>query len=112
VDSDPAIQGAAVAHQWVDDDTGAGPAGSWLARVPVRLIGVPAEAQTVGDATTGSSPAPVTAPPLRRPSFPSYPAPGSTAALGQAPVTASRTPTQCLSCSRMCKRSWKRFATN
>ena len=32
------------------------------------LIGVPAEAQTVSDATTGSSAAPVSAPPLRRPS--------------------------------------------
>jgi len=53
------------------------------------LIGVPAEAQTVSDATTGSSAAPVSAPPLRRPSFPSYPAPAQTAALGQAPVTAS-----------------------
>jgi hypothetical protein len=53
------------------------------------LVGVPAEAQTVGDTTTTSSPAPVPAPPLRRPSYPSYQAPAQTAALGQAPVTAS-----------------------
>jgi hypothetical protein len=51
------------------------------------LVGVPAEAQTVSDAPTASSPAPVSAPPLHRPSF--YPAPAQTAALGQAPVTAS-----------------------
>ena len=33
------------------------------------LVGVPAEAQTVSDAPTASSPAPVSAPPLRRPSY-------------------------------------------
>ena len=53
------------------------------------LVGVPAEAQTVSDAPTTSSPAPVPAPPLRHSSFASYQAPAQTAALGQAPVTAS-----------------------
>jgi hypothetical protein len=53
------------------------------------LVGVPAEAQTVGDTTTTSSPAPVPAPPLRHPSYSSYQASAQTAALGQAPVTAS-----------------------
>jgi hypothetical protein len=51
------------------------------------LMGVPAEAQTVSDTTTSPSPAPVSTPPVRRPSY--YPAPAQTAALGQAPVTAS-----------------------